>query len=232
MLIEHAKASARKVVSLAPPSEFMRVARETGDEISEEEATATAEFARRGEYTLETDREANLHLLTVLKPALDLAAWFNARTWRLLEFDEPVLVTCDEPVALVGEDPYAPGNAGGLVRAPEVVFPIGARHALLMIRPDLGSDEGRRHGTAKQADIINLHVAFGAHRFIVRHPGTDPLRGIVLPKKAPSAYVFGDIVAMQRNATQESRAKFLAKVGRGEAWFTQAPDDVADEPSE
>lgn len=231
MIVEHHKATMRKVLSLATPAEVMRVARLRGEEMTEEDAIDTAEYARSGEYTLEVASEANVHLSSVLKAALAIAPMLNARTWRILEFSEPCLVTCDEPVALVGADPLSPGNASGLAHAHEVVFPIDPRHALLMIRPDRDSNEIRGPGTARQAEIINLHVAFSSDRYLVRHPGTDPLRGIVLPKKAPPVFVFGDVVAMQQDATEESRAKFLAKVRRGEVRFAQAPEPEKDEPS-
>jgi hypothetical protein len=48
-------------------------------------------------------------------------------------------------------------------------------------------------------ETINTHVAFHAHRFIVRHPGTDPLRGLNVPKKAPLVFSFGDMIAMSPN---------------------------------
>jgi hypothetical protein len=225
MLVEQFKATARQLVTIAPPSEYVRMARLRGEDMTEEEAADAIDFAKNGAYTIEVERPANLHLGTAMQNATAIAPMFEARIWRLFEFKDPVLVTSDEPVAFVGPDQNVPGDAGGLARAHAVLFTLDPRHALLMIRPDLRAEQERRLASAADARTINLHVAFGAHRQIVRYPGTDPLAGITLPKRAPSVVVFDDIVMVQQNATEEARAKFLARVARGEVAFRRAPDD-------
>jgi hypothetical protein len=227
MLVEQFKATTRKLVSIARPSEYQRMARPRGEEMTDEEAADASDFARNGDYTIEVEREANLHLGTVLKAAVEMAPMFESRIWSMFEFRDPVLVTCDEPIALVGRDQNVPGDAGGMMGAHAIVFTLDPRHALLMIRPDLRAEQERKLGGAADAVTINRHVAFGAHRQIVRYPGTDPLAGITLPKKASSVFVFDDIVAIQQNATEEARARFLGRVARGEVAFRRAPDDEA-----
>jgi hypothetical protein len=221
MLVEFSKAQMRQVLSMATPEMVLRSARERGEEMSEEVAADTAEYARSGDYTLQMNYEANLHLGTILKPALTVAEMLLKRSWRLLNFREPSLVTCDEPVGLVGKDPRGPGNAGGIAGAREIVFPVDPHHALLLIHADRGVEEGTYPAGAKQAEIVNLHVAFRAHRFIVRRPETDPLRGVVLPNRAPSVVVVGNgavgkgsvaLIGMEPNATEDQRARTVAKM--------------------
>jgi hypothetical protein len=155
MLVEHSKATARVMMSMATPAMVLRVARERGDhEMTEAEAADTAEYARSGEYEIEIQHEANLHMGTLLEPVPDLAKMLYARTWRLLTFADPVLVTCDEPVALIGEDARSPGDAGGLKRAQSIVFTLDPRHALVLIRADVEPEDDRSDAGAYQAGII------------------------------------------------------------------------------
>jgi Protein of unknown function (DUF4238) len=225
MLVEHSKATARQLAAMATPSEVQRIARARGEEMTDEEAADLAEFGNSGEFTVEVGRPSNLHLGSILKSAQAVAGLLEARSWRLIEFADPVLVTSDEPLGFIGDDLRKLGSGGGLIGAREIVFPLDPRHALQMVRPDFSAAQGRGIGTLPQAAIFNLHVAFAAHRFIVRHPGTDPLRGAVLPKKAPPVFVVNGVVGMEQNATEADRAEFLAKVARGEIQFTRAPVD-------
>lgn len=229
-MVEHSKATYRMVASMATPEAVERGARERGEEISEEEISETVELAVSGKFDLVVKRAANLHL-GAFKGAFEIAERLLARTWQLVEFDHSALVTSDEPVALVGFNPKVPGEAIGLGKARAVVFPLDPRHALVLLRPNPDGEQHGRRGDATEAGIINRHVAFCAHRFIVRHPGTDPLAGIVLPKKAPPVYTVDNMIAMQPNSSVEARANYLARIDRGEIRFTRAPDDDDDERS-
>ncbi len=213
-LVEHAKAVHRKAASLSTPEMVLRYARERGDaEMTEEEAADTADFARSGEYTIKIHQEASLHLGTALPIVQDLAHMFYERPWLVLGFDEPCLVTSDEPVALVGSDPNAPGSAGGFPNAPEIVFPIDPQRALVMVRPDRLAEQSRVPNMGpRQARVINQHVAFNAHRFIVRKPGTNPLAGLTLPERAPAVFEVGNMIGLSFNQSVETRAKVVARM--------------------
>ena len=68
---------------------------------------------------------------------------------------------------------------------------------LLMIRPDMPAESGRITADRGSADVVNRHVAFNATRFLVRRPGTDPLAGLTVPKKAPASFSVGNMILFQ-----------------------------------
>jgi hypothetical protein len=210
------KATAQVLSMMATPSEVKRIARLRGDEISDEQAADTAAFANSGKFKIEVARQANLHMAVSFPMVPELVKFFSGRHWRVLEYDEPTFITSDEPVALVGPDPAKLGSAGGLANAPEIVFPIDPRRALVMVRPDRPADEMWVPGTARQAEVINRHVAYGAHRFIVRMPGTNPLAGWTVPKKAPAVMVVpvdnGFLIGTTTNATEEQQARMAKRI--------------------
>jgi hypothetical protein len=141
-----------------------------------------------------------------------MVPYFDQRVWCVLEFDDPVLFTCDEPVALVGNDPTAPGDAGGLARARAIVFPTDPHRALVLLAPWVEAFEGRYRGGPRDAEVINRHVAFNAHRFLARRPGVPSLDGMTIPKKAPSAFVPGNLIAMQPHASEAGQAKAIQRM--------------------
>jgi hypothetical protein len=212
-LVEHAKAVHRKMASMATPEMVLRYARAGGAEgMTEEDSVDTAEFLRGGEYKIEIHREASLHLGTALPIVEDLARMFYARSWCVFEFAEPWLVTSDEPVALVGADFHAPGSAGGFPHAREIVFPLDPQHALVMVRPDRDVGQLRITLGPRDAQVINRHVAFNAHRFIVRKPGTNPLAGLTVPERAPAVFEVGNMIGLSTNQSVEARAKVVARM--------------------
>ena len=154
-----------------------------------------------------------MHLSVALKAALELVPLFLERSWTVLDFATPVLLTGDEPLALVGES-LSPGEALGAGDAPEVVFPTDPWHALVLHRRDQGRGDGRHAGTQSMADIINAHVAFNCHRFLIRYPGTDPLQGIEIPTKAPPVMTLGDMIIIQPRVSVQGRKAWLRSTHR------------------
>lgn len=221
--VDEVKASARVMASMATPSEVQRVGRLRGEEISDEESADTAAVMNSGDFTIEVPRAANLHMGSSFPLVPELVKFFAYRRWRVMEFDEPALITSDEPVALIGPNPKRFGHAGGLASAPQIVFPADSRRALVMLRPDTDADEVWFKGDREQAEVINRHVAYAAHRFIVRTPGTDPLAGWTVPKKAPAVMVVktatGFVFGTTTNASEEDQARIAkqiqAKYGSG-----------------
>jgi Protein of unknown function (DUF4238) len=109
-----------------------------------------------------------------------LARQLAARTWQLVRFPDPVLLTSDTPVVL-----WAPSSAGkayqvGLGSAHEVRVPLDARHALIVARHAPAGEIVRDLG-ARQARALNRTVAEGAVEWMYYHPESDPLEGVELP---------------------------------------------------
>ncbi len=109
-----------------------------------------------------------------------LARQLAARTWQMVRFPTPVLLTSDTPVVL-----WAPSAATklyqvGLGSAHEVRVPLDARHALIVARRapagEIVRDLGERHARA-----LNRTVAEAAAEWMYYHPESDPLEGVELP---------------------------------------------------
>ena len=108
-----------------------------------------------------------------------LARQLAARTWQMVRFPTPVLLTSDTPVVL-----WAPSAATklyqvGLGSAHEVRVPLDARHALIVARHALAGeivrDLGERHARA-----LNRTVAEAAAEWMYYHPESDPLERVEL----------------------------------------------------
>ena len=109
-----------------------------------------------------------------------LARQLAARTWQLVRFPTPVLLTSDTPVVLWAPSAAAKVYQVGLGSAHEVRVPLDARHALIVARRapagEIVRDLGERHARA-----LNRTVAEGAAEWMYYHPASDPLEGVELP---------------------------------------------------
>jgi hypothetical protein len=202
-MIENAYiAMARAMVDGATPESVAQTLSTCGETASIEEAERVLEFARDPTcHRIKIEHLENAHVEHMLRNWSEVTDHLDARRWHLLEFDHDALVTGDEPVAYVG-DHRRPGEPLGVGNAREVVAPLDPRHALVMVRPDLIQRERRVRGTKSMAEVVNRHIAFGCDRFIVRRPGTDPLRGIELPPKAHSVTVKDGCIVLQPRVSQ------------------------------
>ena len=114
--------------------------------------------------------------LNVIQPDL-----FLNRRVRLLRFEEPTLLLSDEPVAMwVRRDRNHHGNPVGLATADALYMPVDRRHALALL---LSGDEKVVDAHSKKAEVINLAVAAGAHRWIFQHPDDPPFDVTKLPPR-------------------------------------------------
>jgi hypothetical protein len=87
----------------------------------------------------------NHHVRTMLEVAPDLVRYFSLRTWTLVCFPPPSLLTSDVPVVL--------SSGGGLMTADEIIVAIDPGHALLMTHP--GGGERIVSGTEDMARQLN-----------------------------------------------------------------------------
>jgi hypothetical protein len=116
-----------------------------------------------------------------LLPAL--ARQLTSRTWQVVRFPSPVLLTSDTPVVLWAPSAAAKVYQVGLGSAHEVRVPLDARHALIVARHAPAGEIVRDLGE-RQARALNRTVAEGAAEWMYYHPGSDPLEGVELPSSA------------------------------------------------
>lgn len=215
------KACYRKTAELATPEMVKAELERLGEECSIEEARSIAAIGKLpnlkvgfqpvGDRSLPAD--SLTHVQDIFPEAERLIPCFSERGWVVMHFEEPCLLTSDEPVAIASDD--APGQLMGLSQASTVVFPLDPRHGLVMVHRDSkGADHAWQAGTPAQAKVINEHVAYKAHLQIIFHPDTDPLAGMVLPEKAPPTYVVGDQVMMGHHQSVESRKEIIRRLTR------------------
>ena len=114
-----------------------------------------------------------------------LARQLAARTWQVVRFPAPVLLTSDTPVVLWAPSAATKVYQVGLGSAHEVRVPLDARHALIVARRapagEIVRDLGERHARA-----LNRTVAEGAAEWMYYHPASDPLEGVELPSPEPA----------------------------------------------
>jgi hypothetical protein len=104
-------------------------------------------------------------------------AW---RTWQLVRFPAPVLLTSDTPAVLWVPPSVAKPHQVGLAAADEVRVPLDPRHALIIARRAQAGEIVRDLGE-RQARALNRTVAEAAAEWMYSHPESDPLEGVELP---------------------------------------------------
>lgn len=206
-MVEAHKATARLMAEMMTPEQARRTIREVeGRDASDEEVASLLEFAKNPDgYRVDITHQNNLHI-RFLADIAPLAEPLFTRSWQVLEFEEPLLITGDEPVGLVGST-LEPGERLGILTASKVVFPTDPHHAIVISRREQRAQCPRDAGTPEMANIINRHIAFRAHKHIVRAPGTDPLRGLVLPERAPMVSVEGNMIVSRFGISKAEAAK-------------------------
>ena len=108
-----------------------------------------------------------------------LARQLAARTWQLVRFPDPTLLTSDTPVVLWAPSSASKRHQVGLGSAHEVRVPLDARHALIVARHAPAGEIVRDLGP-RQARALNRTVAEGAVEWMYYHPESDPLEAVEL----------------------------------------------------
>jgi hypothetical protein len=108
-----------------------------------------------------------------------LARLLSARTWQLVRFPRPQLLTGDTPAVLWSRPGAAGPYPAGLGAADEVRVPLDPRHALILARTAPAGEVVReladRHATA-----LNRTMAELAQQWMYYHPGSDPMAEVEL----------------------------------------------------
>jgi len=114
-----------------------------------------------------------------LGAALDVARQLAVRTWQLVRFPAPILLTSDTPAVLWSPSATATPHRRGLGGADEVRVPLDSRHALIVARRaragEIVRDLDERHARA-----LNRTVAEAATEWLFYDPASDPLEGVAL----------------------------------------------------
>lgn len=135
------------------------------------------------------------------------------RSWRLRVFEQPVLLTGDEPVALWSSGPYVPG----IGTADTYWWPIDRRHLLSMSTRRV--DEAVTAAPLTRARKVNQLVAQQAHRWIFHHPEDEGLGVAVLPPRERFAQETVDVTV-----TPTEVRELVHLVRRREPWSTDRPN--------
>lgn len=114
-----------------------------------------------------------------LAAAPPLARVLTGRTWQLVRFPEPRLLSGDTPAVPWSPSDATPPNPTRFAAFAEVRVPLDPRHALILARAaSLG--EVIRDLDARHASALNRTVADAAGAWMFYHPDTDPLGGVAL----------------------------------------------------
>jgi Protein of unknown function (DUF4238) len=198
-LLEDYEATAKAVMALATP-EMIReqLTAPDGTPPTDEDVEDVLDLARRPhDYRIGVDSQAKLHIPHVLETALELVPFFMNRVWMLAAFDYDALILGDEPVALTSRSRKPGDESLGVGIAHDIIIPVDSRHAVMMIRPDRTDLlEATRPSSKELADIMNMNVAYGSHRFVAWRPGTEPMRGLTVARRGAAVVSKDGFVGM------------------------------------
>jgi hypothetical protein len=146
-----------------PDDEIRRRLKERGKSASDSEVGELYEFVTGPNGPNPQWRQGN-YVQEALRHALQLQRYLFFRTWRLLRFEQPCLITSDEPVAVLAGDgplPMGPANSSA------IWVPLDRQHSLAMT---LTGTEGVVTTGKARARRINQMVADQAERWVICHP--------------------------------------------------------------
>jgi Protein of unknown function (DUF4238) len=150
------------------------------DDAAAPEPAATPEpVASTGEIEVLVPEEASARL--TLSSAPRLARLLFARTWQLIRFPRPQLLTGDTPVVLWSRPGPGRSSPAGLGAADEVRVPLDPRHALVLARK-APAGEVVRDLDDRHAGALNRTVAEAARQWMFYHPAADPLGEVELAR--------------------------------------------------
>lgn len=135
-----------------------------GREATDQEVQEFAESARNTQdYKYEVHRPAMLgHYMDIGLRTADLLLGYE---WQVIRFDDPVLITADEPVWLEASGSVGPYGVG-FGTADAIWMPLGPAAALRMVRPGLEEVDV----ATVDLERLNQGVAGQAHRFLYGDP--------------------------------------------------------------
>lgn len=136
---------------------------------------------------------------------------FVARTWVVLE-TSPIMITCDEPVVLVGGRGSPRTERAGAATAGVVLFPLDPGHILAMFRNDIAEALGYRlhpgqigRGRLDHLETIELcrEVAMNAHRWTFERRNKRVAVKFRIPR-LPEPFSLEDVASIQAGGSEGS----------------------------
>jgi hypothetical protein len=176
---------ALKLAEEGPPADQVRATlrAETGREPTDREverARKDAGVRYSNPNPREVDKFAHTrHLQVMMAVADNFVPALLARTWRVVQFATPALLTGDAPVVSATRRPLP----AGIGNAEWVFFPFDPTHVLVLAMKS--GPEGAIVGTPEVADYINAHIAARCHKWIYHRPNHFPLARIAVPQSTP-----------------------------------------------
>jgi hypothetical protein len=104
----------------------------------------------------------------------------TAREWRVIETPRN-LVTCDEPVVLIGGPGISRAEQGGIATAGVIVFPLAPDALLAMFREDVAPIGAEPALNLLEAADINREILANASRWGFERPGRRATLGLRVP---------------------------------------------------
>ena len=151
------------------------------------------------------------------------------RRWTLLKTPR-VLVTCDEPVIVIGGPGHSRSERAGLESAGVVVFPLTPGMALVLFHPERAARLGVPDGPLPMAEMdygelreLNREIGMSCYRWIFERPGKRVGPRLQIPPDA------GTAVVEERpdlQATDHPNGEVI-RVYTGNRWPAGAPWPVA-----
>jgi hypothetical protein len=167
--------------------------------------------------------KGDTHRLTrMLMMGMTLTSILISTHWTLVEFNSPVLATCDEPVVIwPGSGPRVPQAADllgdGVLNCIEYRLPLSPTRGVLMTWADKPDDEDARvSGSYQHAMNFNAFTMANADRQWFFQPGTSPPRsaGRVRPLSLELVRGYTPDAAAKSQRHAQVSAHVQEKVGR------------------
>lgn len=171
--MQHAIAANLRDLALNNPEEFDRVLALPG--------APTREAIAGADLPSLLSPAVHIQQMSTLVP--QLVEHVLGRPWELVRFEEPSLLTSDEPLTPLA-NPAEPQSVGlGLENSWALMFPLSRQMALFMFRDPmhsvidfvtediaLGRFDNARRGDPESAHLLNTNTVMHAHMFTYHHP--------------------------------------------------------------
>lgn len=128
---------------------------------------------------------SNDHLAFIATSLADVSRRLMEYSALLLVWNRRKIFTSDSPVSLWSDRKGVDEISIGLLTAENIVVPLSRQAALVLVRPDLHSDDGRTiAGSTRDARFVRSVVAMNCDRWIFHHPDDGPLdKNLPLPSE-------------------------------------------------